>query len=227
MHTDARPHDDALKGILITNAITLAAALWQDWSVLQLMWPFWMQSLIIGWYSRQRILKLTRFCTKGLRINNQAVDPTPQTQRWVANFFALHFGFFHLIYFVFLMAFTATSDPHGFIEVTNETTRQVSQVHIGRVHPFDFLIYVALAVGFWHSHRSSHEEHVQADLGNTPSLGTLMFLPYARIVPMHLTIILGVALGSGAVWIFILLKTLADVVMHKVEHRVLQGPRST
>ena len=49
---------------------------------------------------------------------------------------------------------------------------------------------------FVQSHRASHREHVAADLAGTPKLGTLMMLPYARIVPMP-----------------------------KVEHRMLQGAR--
>jgi len=34
------------------------------------------------------------------------------------------------------------------------------------------------------------------------------------------------ALEGAAVWLFVLLKTGADVVMHKVEHRVLQQVRA-
>ncbi len=213
--------DQALRGILLANAVTLALAIVQQWSVLQLMWPFWMQSVIIGWYSRARILKLREFSTDGLTINDRAVDPTPETQRRVANFFALHFGGFHAVYLGFLWMLSTTADPAGFIEVTSEGSGEVSRVLIGRVHPLDFLAYLVLAVGFWRSHRASHQEHVRADLGGRPNLGTLMFMPYARVIPMHLTLIAGIPLAGGAVWLFVLLKTAADVVMHKVEHRVL------
>ena len=214
--------DRALPGILLTNLATLVVALWQDWSVLQLMWPFWIQSLVIGWYARQRMLRLTRFSTEGLRINNREVEATPETRQRVAGFFVLHYGLFHLVYLFFLLALTLTSDAQGFIEVTNESTGAVSMVHIGRVHPLDFLIFAALAVGFVRSHGASHREHVEADLANNPKLGTLMMLPYARIIPMHLTIILAIPLGGGAMWFFVLLKTAADLIMHRVEHRLLQ-----
>jgi hypothetical protein len=217
------PVDEAIKGIVLTNAVTLVMALWQEWSVLQLMWPFWMQSVIIGWYSRQRMLKLREFCTNGMRINGREVDPTPQTQSYVANFFAMHFGIFHLVYLGFLVAFSTTADAAGFITVTNESTGVKSLVHIGHVYPTDFVVYAVLAAGFWQAHRASHREHVQADLGNTPKLGTLMMLPYARILPMHLTMIIAIPLGGGAVWLFVLMKIAADVAMHKVEHRQLQA----
>jgi hypothetical protein len=226
MHTDARPRDDALKGILVTNAITFAIALWQGWSVLQLMWPFWAQSVIIGWFARQRMLKLQAFCTNGLKVNGSTVEPTPATQRQVANFFALHYGFFHFGYFFFLAIFTFTADASGTIMVTQGDSGIESPVHIGTVHRIDFLIYAALSMAFWHSHRASHLEHVQADLGNTPNIGTLMFMPYLRIIPMHICIIAAIPLGAGALWLFILLKTGADLLMHMVEHRVLQGCRA-
>ncbi len=222
MKSPELPEDHALKGIVWTNVFTLIMALWQDWSVLQLMWPFWMQSVIIGWYARRRMLMLQDFCTKGMKVNGRTVDPTPRTQRQMANFFVLHYGGFHVGYLFFLVAFSTTADAGGFITVTNASSGVESQVLVGHVHKLDFLIYAALATGFWRAHRASHLEHVRADLGNTPKLGSLMMLPYARIIPMHLTIILAVPLGAGAVWIFVLLKIAADVIMHKVEHRVLQ-----
>lgn len=224
MSVEPRPRDQALWGIVASNLVTLAAALWQDWSVLQLMWPFWAQSLIIGWYARQRMLKLVEFSTAGFRINDRRVDPTHETRRRTANFFALHYGGFHLGYLIFLIVMSTTADEAGRIAVTNESTGAVSLIQVGHVHPIDFLIYAALAAGFWHSHRASHREHVAADLERVPNIGTLMAMPYARIVPMHLTIVFGFVLGAGAIWLFVLLKIAADVVMHKVEHRVLQAP---
>lgn len=217
--------DRALRGIVLANAVTLVLAVVQQWSLLQLLWPFWMQSLIIGWYARQRILALREFSTDGLTINDRAVDPTPETQRKVANFFALHYGGFHAGYLIFLWLFSTTADPAGYVMVTGESGT-ASPVHVGHVHPLDVVAYLALAFGFRQSHRASHREHVQKDLAGRPNLGTLMFMPYARIVPMHLTIIAGVPLGGGAVWLFVLLKTAADVIMHKVEHRLLGRRRA-
>jgi hypothetical protein len=226
MAQSEQPRDRALTGILLTNLATLAVALWQDWSVLQLMWPFWIQSLVIGWYARQRMLKLSDFSTEGLRINGRSVEATPETLQRAAGFFTLHYGLFHLVYLFFLLALTLTTDAQGFIEVTNESTGNKSMVHIGHVHPFDFVIFAVLAAGFVRSHGASHREHAQADLANSPRLGTLMMLPYARIVPMHLTIILAIPLGGGALWFFVLLKTAADLLMHRVEHRLLQAGRT-
>ncbi|MCC5886987.1 MAG: hypothetical protein JJT88_11195 [Gammaproteobacteria bacterium] len=223
----ATPADHALWGILITNVVTLLWALWQQWSVLQLLWPFWMQSLIIGWYARQRILKITTFCTQGMRVNGRAVEPTPAVARQAANFFLLHYGSFHFVYLIFLIALTFTTDAAGIILVTNESTGVQSEVHIGHVHAVDFLAFVVLALGFLRSHRASHLEHVAFDLGATPKLGMLMMMPYLRVVPMHLAIILAVVFGTGAIGLFVLLKTVVDMAMHKVEHLLLAGRDET
>ena len=54
-----------------------------------------------------------------------------------------------------------------------------------------------------------------------PNIGTMMFSPYLRVVPMHAFIMLGayVAGGGNGLMLFMVLKTLADVAMHLVEHR--------
>jgi hypothetical protein len=116
-----------------------------------------------------------------------------------------------------------TADAAGYVMVTNESTGAQSPVYIGHVDTLDFIAYGVLAAGFWHTHRASHLLHVAADLGRRPRLGTLMMVPYARVIPMHLTIILAFALGGGMVWLFVLLKTAADVVMHRAEHAWLRG----
>lgn len=189
------------RSLVIVNAATLAVALGLDWPAATLMWPYWIQSIVIGYFSRKRILALGRFSTAGFTMNDRPVSPTPATQRSVANFFALHYGFFHFGYFVFLRQRFAQLDA------------------------CDWLGLGAIAISFAWNHRFSYEQNVEADRRGTPNIGTLMMLPYARILPMHLTIILGGALGGegpAVVLIFGALKTAADVLMHLVEHGILQ-----
>lgn len=217
--------DHALVAILITNVITLAVALAQGWSILQLMWPFWIQSMIIGWFARQRILKLNQFCTEGYLVDGKTVEPNEQTQRETASFFVMHFGFFHAMYLLFLLLFTLLADAQGFIEISRGSEKR--QVYVGVFTSIDVLLYLGLGACFWISHWLSHREHVASDLSGKPNIGTLMFLPYARILPMHVCIIVGLPLAGAAVWLFVILKTAADLIMHTVEHRVLQGNQHT
>ena len=198
--------DHAVYGILASNALTLGVALWQDWPLVLLLWPYWLQSVIIGWYARRRILALTRFSTEGFKMGGREVEANEQTKRSTANFFAIHYGFFHFGYFVFIAVISAIGV-------------------FGRAPGLrDFGLIALLGLAFWWTHRDSHRRNLAADVAGERNIGTLMFLPYLRVFPMHLTIILGGMLGGGA-WallLFTVLKTVADVLMHVVEHRWLQ-----
>lgn len=223
LHESTR--DPALTGILIGNALTLLIAWLLGWGLVELLWPFWFQSLVIGWYARARILKLVDFCTDGNRYNGRELPATEASKHQVANFFALHFGLFHAFYAFFLLAFTLTADPAGYIQVRHEGTGEFFAVHVGRVHLLDLLAFALVGRQFVAAHRRSHEIHVDADLAGRPNIGKLAALPYLRVVPMHLTIIFGVWLGGGVAGItaFLILKTMADVGMHRYEHRHLQS----
>ena len=67
-------------------------------------------------------------------------------------------------------------------------------------------------------------KNVESDLQGRLNLEVVILLPNALILPMHLTIIFGVGMGSNrlAVLLFSTLKTGADYLMHIVEHMMLQ-----
>ena len=177
------------RSLLAVNAATVALALALDWPVATLLWPYWVQSIIIGYFSCKRILALGRFSTEGLTMNDRAVSPTVATQRSVASFFAVHYGFFHIVYLVFLMA-----------------------QHTGQLRWWDWAGLLVLGVSFAWNHRLSFNQNVEADRAGTPNIG-----------------IVGGALGGDSAWsvlVFGSLKTAADVLMHHVEHRVLQRQRA-
>lgn len=79
------------------------------------------------------------------------------------------------------------------------------------------------------NHLWSYRYNRDLDRQGTPNIGTLMFTPYLRIVPMHMTIIFGglfVHAGAGLL-LFGTLKTAADVAMHVAEHaqiKKIRGP---
>ncbi len=192
---------DSTRLLLVSNALTAVAAVALKWPIETLLWPYWIQSVIIGWYSRKRMLALTNFTTEGLTSNGRKVEATPAGARSTANFFALHYGFFHLGYFVFLAQ------------------------KIDSISQWDWLVFAGLGVSFIVSHGTSYRQNIEADLRGKPNLGVLLFLPYLRVIPMHFTIIIGGAVASTSLTtllLFIVLKTLADIGMHKAEHAMLQ-----
>jgi hypothetical protein len=186
--------------LLLSNLLTIAMALIQGWDVSILMWIYWGQSVVIGYFNVHRIMDLEQFSTQGFRINNQAVEPTRETQRKTAMFFAMHYGMFHLVYFVFLFKGASLDGP-------------VSLLGAG-----------VCVLAFYLNHRFSWRYNRARDRERVPNIGNIMFFPYLRIIPMHLTILLGGSLGGHgtfALLFFLLLKTAADVAMHVIEHAMV------
>jgi hypothetical protein len=192
------------RAILATNVATLIAALIQGWGMIQLLWPFWGQSVIIGLYALLRIRKAAGWDLR------------------YPLFFLVHYGGFHFGYLVFLVALTSSADAQGMVPVNNTGTGEAMQLYAGTYTPLDGIIYLGLIVGFWLTHRASHRRYLDLDLASRPSAQKLMSVPYLRILPMHLTLLLGVFLGGpGTVIFFMMLKTAADLLMHRIEHRML------
>ncbi len=176
------------------NALTLVVALALDWRLADLTAVYWTQNMIIGVSYFARILGLGELTAEHFRLNDPSGKPAPATKRQTAFFFLAHFGSFQLCY-LFL-------------------------------HPWAFhadLGVVMCGVAFAVSHYFAHRRHRELDRQGTPNVVEFMFAPYLRIIPMHLTILFGAApLASAAGLLFVLLKTVADVMMHFVEHRFLE-----
>jgi hypothetical protein len=134
--------------------------------------------------------------------------------RWTMTlFFLLHYGGFHFVYLIFLSVITATSKEIGF--------------NTGNLFPAMGLLTLNLLF----STRSDIISDKEAKLGP----GNLFFIPYLRIAPMHLFIILGFNGGvdSKIPWlhwqdpflIFIVLKTFSDIILHILVNKTYQGRR--
>ena len=187
-------------GILMGNAVTLAGAMFQHWPALPIMLIYWGQSVSIGIATVIRMLRLKEFSTDGFTSGGRPVPTTRAGQMSTAKFFAFHYGFFHVIYALFLFRGSHSHLAEGMGVMVAGNVALFAGSHI------------------WHAIVQSGD-----DYRGKPNLGTLMFYPYPRIVPMHLAIILGGAFPLGALPVFILLKTGADLGMHEVERRMLQS----
>lgn len=189
------------RNLLLANAATLVAALLLHWPMGWLLWPYWLQSVVIGWYARRRMLGLDRFSTEGFTSNGRRVpEDDPASKRSTANFFALHYGVFHLAYLAYL----------------------------GMEHAlharWDWLVLLACGASFVLSQRETYAVQHAADLRGRPNLGALVFTPYLRIVPMHLAILLGARLAGGVAMLvaFTALKTTSDLLLDHVDRRIAQ-----
>ena len=214
--------DHSVYSLVAANLFAMAVALFSGMTLRDLLAVYWAQSVVIGVSYFIRILALGKYTVEEpdneslpwYRHMGEAegkerpagmaaqVDPSkPWSKTAFAFFFLFHYGFFHVVYLVFLIV--PSGAQHG-------------------VHPLPLGLCV---LGFAVHHAFSLAHNIHADRLGTPNLNTMAGLPYYRIVPMHMTIIAGGLMfgGAGTILLFIALKTVADVLMHTVEHRLLRG----
>ena len=201
-----RLQDPTLISLILSNLLTIVLALIYNFNIMAVLWIYWSQSVIIGIFNFFRILSLKNFSTKGFRVNRQPVTAKLATKVFLAFFFAIHYGGFHVTYAFFLGFFT-------FVNVLGTAALSVA----------DFGYIGLMALVFFANHLFSFLHNRKLDEGKQ-NIGRVMIYPYARIIPMHLTIIFGgmflvTGLAGPIVLVFFLvLKTLADVAMHSSEH---------
>jgi hypothetical protein len=175
-----------------------------------IVWIYYAQSLLIGVQYFIRLLSLNK-TTAGVESKG------PSSPRGYAFFFLLHYGFFHFVYFIFLAVMT-------FSDAEN--------IHVDRQY---FLFAVS---GFAVNTIFSLISQVRQDRDDHPAAGIILFIPYLRIIPMHLFIILGFGQqmsssgssfpffnGLGSFGIFLILKTISDVLLYVVTNRTWKKTR--
>jgi hypothetical protein len=178
--------------LLGVNLGVIVAAYVGAWSLPTILASYLMQSIIIGLFQAKKMADLTVFSTDGVKMNDHPVDPTPHTKRTMVLFFLVHYGFFHAVYMAMVLSWGAP----------------------------DWLEVAASSALFFANHLYSYFVNRPAPK-ESPNIGTMMFMPYVRIVPMHTFIMLGAftATGRSGIVLFMILKTLADEAMHLLEHR--------
>ncbi|MFT7653583.1 MAG: hypothetical protein ACI9ON_003436 [Limisphaerales bacterium] len=195
--------DHSSWSLLGANLVTLVMAYFLSWQLADLLVVYWFQSIVIGGSYVLRILNLDKFSTQNLRINGRSVAATTETKRKIAGFFCIHFGIFHLAYWVFIFNGVISGDTPN--------------LDLG-------LLVCCLA--FLVNHCYSYMYFRDKDREGCPNVGTMMFTPYLRVIPMHLTVLLGGAFAGTGLFLFMILKTISDVLMHWVEHKMMHRANS-
>lgn len=162
--------------IVVSNLLVIAFAVVDKLSAVDLLWIYWCQSVIIGLFNVVEMLALKEFSTEGLKQGGRPVPTTRAAKTLTALFFLFHYGFFHAIYAVFLWIF--------------------SRMSVGPAGGGSKIILLSSAGIFFARYLIDFIWSRTAERHEVPNLGTMMFAPYARIVPMHLTIMLGGFVGA-------------------------------
>lgn len=191
--------------LVLSNIAMYYFAKTEQWSFSTILLAYWLQSVVIGFFQVLRILRLKDFTVKGVKINGSEIPDNSKSKlaakTFTAIFFSIHYGMFHFVYLIFIV------------------TQMFGKFHdIGAVKVWGVTISGVLitTVIFFMNHLVSYLKNPPE--GPETNIGNMMFAPYIRIIPMHLTIIFG-AMFKIPLEIFMSLKTLADVVQHIGQHK--------
>jgi hypothetical protein len=149
------------------------------------VWIYWFQSITIGFFNFIDLLTIKNFDAGTMQLNDQPV--TENNKGCTAWFFLVHYGFFHLGYAIFILIDFGVRAVNGTVLLLGVGT-----------------FFLEAIIGFF---RQKQLEQTIAF-----NIGTLFFLPYLRIVPMHLMILLPAFLGWKPSIVFLGLKMGADII---------------
>ena len=180
----------------------MAWALGWQWSLLSLMWVYLSQSACIGisWFIT--LLRLRKSSTIDPNDNGKPIETDQLDKIGLCVLFLVHYGGFHVCYASSLRRLGDSIDTAPIIAAA--AIFCANQI-------FSFL---------YNKGRNFQNQRIP---GQKPNLVKLMFFPYVRILPMHITLMIAFALrdkvlrGGGSIallGLFMLLKTVADVAMY-------------
>jgi flagellar biosynthesis protein FlhB len=200
--------DTSMWTLLASNMIINIWAVFEKWPLSMIMCVYWFQSVIIGIFWSVKIFRLREFSTKDFHLNNLPLKPTAATNIRIGVFFLLHYNFFHFVYAIFLIKILGAR-PSGVVPLAAG------------------IFFLNQVFSFWHNR--------EEDEGKKPNLGKIMSYPYARIIPMHITVIVAGILqdkeitieGTLMLVLFLALKTVADVGMYVVQRRGFEDKPKT
>jgi len=194
--------------LVIANLIPLAGVVFFGWDVFVVVFLFWLENVIVGFFNLLRMLWVER-----------GAEQFPLAKLFVMPFFLVHYGMFTAIHGVFVLVLFGGMMQRGADFPTVQTvTDLVTQYHL-------WLPVLALFASHGYSFVANY---VAQQEYRRVTLRDLMGQPYGRVVVLHLTLLFGgflvMALQQPVVGAFLLvvLKVGLDVRAHLREHARLR-----
>lgn len=189
--------------LLVANLFPVVGVIFLDWDVFFLLVLFWMENLVIGFYTVMKMLLISR-----------------DNASWVAkfstiSFFCVHYGLFTLVHGIFVFVvfggdIVSESSPLETVSIWQKLIDY--QLGWGSL-----ALLISHGISFFYNYISKGEY-------KQSKLQEVMVQPYGRVVILHLTILFGgflvMILGSPIIGLLflIVLKTVMDIRAHLLEH---------
>ncbi len=190
--------------LIAANAVPLAGVLFAHWSIYAIFLLYWSENVVVGAFNVLRML--------AAQPRNVAVD---FSKLFVVPFFCVHYGMFTFVHGLFVITLFGpdarfSPGPAAFLAAVQAAGIGWGILSIVLSHGFSFV----------------HNYLLGGEYRNaTPPM--LMTQPYARVMVLHATILLGgfaaKAMGAPLVSLLVLigLKTAIDLSAHLRERRKL------
>jgi hypothetical protein len=201
--TDERPwwHRPSALALVAANLVPLAGVLGWDWEIGPLMMLFWLENLIVGAYTVARMALARK-------------DPLAKFA--LIPFFVFHFGGFCTVHGIFVAFMFGPSGPRIGPDSLPGLLSEALFRH--------GLLLAALALAVSHG-VSFVTNYLRTRDYETASARDLMFVPYKRVIVLHVVILIGGFLADTlgapliALVLLIALKMAIDLGAHLTEHR--------
>jgi hypothetical protein len=157
---------------------------------------------MIGFFTFLQLLTLPADSRMEVTFDNGGGKVSAKESRGCsALFFAVHYGTFHFVYLIFLVVKSGGKLDFNFLKISFA------------------IILIAEAMDFIKKFRA-------AKMGKL-NTGFIFFLPYLRIIPMHLMIVGAAFSKLSDVTIFLVLKMIADLGMHLLTNAMYFNPKKS
>jgi hypothetical protein len=209
--------DPSSWSLLISNILVLIIAIIEGWTLYSILWTYWYQSMIIGVFYAIKLSRIRTFPSEWIKDMKEKgtknKDGSPITDAKLRKyslifpiFFIIHYGFFHLVYAIFL-GFSFGLGEKGIL-------------------PSIGIFILNHAFSFFYNFRQDIAQEKDA-------ARAFLKAPYERVLPLHIFIIFGtiisipffifgkdymVLLNIVLVTFFGLLKAFVDLILHAREH---------
>jgi hypothetical protein len=190
--------------LVAANLVPLVGVVAFHWSVFPILLLYWCENVVVGAFN---VLRMLFAAPQNLAANASKMFLIP--------FFIVHYGMFAMVHGIFVLTLFG---PGGMVSPSPATfLAAVRGAGIG---------YAVLAIVLSHGFSFVHNYLAGGEFRRT-SPPLLMFQPYARVMILHVAILLGgfaaKAMGApaAALVVLIALKTALDLRSHVAERRSL------
>ena len=235
----------AVVALIVANAIPLFGAIFFGWNVWMILIVYWLENGVVGFFNVLKILRAEGPAdpTSDWRMNGKPMAAVGRAG--IAGFFVIHYGLFWFVHGIFVLTMPlfagmgngfSTVERFGpgdgefvdgvFVPFPTAGTDMTSGFEPGAILLAVAALAISHGVSFWFNYLGRGEYR-------RTSPAAQMFVPYGRLIVLHITIIIGgmaiafTGAPAAALAILVVLKTLMDMGFHLAEHRKRSVPPGT